>query len=45
MENGNQRIHFDRDTKQRAIGMLTPKEHLYDVAEALGTSQSVISRL
>ena len=45
MENGNQRIHFDRDTMQRAIGMLIAEEHQVDVAEALWTSQSVISQL
>ena len=45
MENGNERIQFDRDTMQRVIGILNAKEGQDDVAEALGTSQSVISRL
>ena len=45
MENGNQRIHFERDTRQKAIGILIAQEGQVDVAEALGTFQSVISRV
>ena len=45
MENGNQRIHFDLDAMQRAIGILIAQEGQVDVAEALGTTQSVISRV
>ena len=45
MEKGNQRIHFDRDTMQRAKGMLIAQEGQVDVAETLGRSQSVISRV
>ena len=44
MENGNQPTHLDHDTMQRAIGMLIAQESQVEVAEALGTSQSVISR-
>ena len=45
MENGNQCIHFEPDITQRATGMLIDQEGQVDVAEALGTSQNVISRL
>ena len=44
MGNGNQPIHLDHDTMQRAI-MLIVQERQVEVAEGLGTSQSVISRL